>query len=151
MPSSNSPAWCSALSMASILPFSIQGALALAKQGVRTSSASLLTWTPSYGERSRIKAGTVLLTPKLLDPTTQSMSPSISLVIGSAFAEFRDPPSVGCGFFGTGVPKTRYCPVPSSWYRHRHRHRRRSRADCSDSAVLICCRPGLLGPGPCAW
>ncbi|MDK8824439.1 hypothetical protein QP980_11325 [Corynebacterium coyleae] len=43
--------------------------------------------------------------------------------------------------FGTGVPETRYCCVPGSWYR--------GRADGVGPAVCLI-RPVLLGRWPCA-
>ena len=41
---------------------------------------------------------------------------------------------------GDAVPETRYCRLPSSWYRHR------GRADCGEPAECIS-RPELLGGG----
>ena len=60
------------------------------------------------------------------------------------------PPGKGMGMhvdacqmrvFGTGVPETRYCCVPGSWYR--------GRADGVGPAVCLI-RPVLLGRWPCA-
>ena len=50
-------------------------------------------------------------------------------------------PSCQMRVFGTGVPETRYCRVPGSWYR--------GRADGVGPAVCFI-RPDLLGRWPCA-